>query len=497
MGKSKLQIAEDRTKIAMAEYETKKLGAMTKLLEATDTYWENYVDPREAYLDEYGTEWLPLGASQGQGPYFREAINTEESLAFARAQGRKLAMLNEFAINGYENRVSYVVGTGNQYKVTIPDGVEVSEDLVKQVQDLIDLFHDNNDFDEFEQEMVFRTDRDGECFIRRFPNAFTGAPILRWVEPEDVTAPKPNPQPDESFGIKTNPDDVLEVIAYHINGEWVPAEFITHIKLNVVKNVKRGLPTFHPVRKNFTRAEKLLRNMSIVAGIQAAIAMVREHEGFSKGSVQAFVDDEADFSVSNEVTAKTTRYKKMGPAEIIDAPKGIKYSFPTAGVNAANFVAVLQADLRAIASRLIMPEFMLTSDASNANYASTLVAEGPAHKNFKRLQSFFMKRTRNLVWGTVEDAVTFGLLPETALQLELEVTGPEISIREPKIEAETSEIMIRNKVMSRQTAAEKVGLDWEQEVARMEEEAELDITEPLLPEDAEGEKQEEGLEGEE
>ena len=39
---------------------------------------------------------------------------------------------------------------------------------------------------------------------------------------------------------------------------------------------------------------------------------------------------------------------------------------------------MLQAELRAIAARLVMPEFMLTSDASNANYASTMVAEGPA-----------------------------------------------------------------------------------------------------------------------
>ncbi|MGC4005047.1 MAG: hypothetical protein QM811_18815 [Pirellulales bacterium] len=41
----------------------------------------------------------------------------------------------------------------------------------------------------------------------------------------------------------------------------------------------------------------------------------------------------------------------------------------------------------AIASRLVMPEFMLTGDASNANYSSTLVAEGPALRMFARLQA--------------------------------------------------------------------------------------------------------------
>ena len=48
---------------------------------------------------------------------------------------------------------------------------------------------------------------------------------------------------------------------------------------------------------------------------------------------------------------------------------------------------MLQAELRAIAARLVMPEFMFTSDASNANYASTMVAEGPAVRMFERLQA--------------------------------------------------------------------------------------------------------------
>ena len=39
-----------------------------------------------------------------------------------------------------------------------------------------------------------------------------------------------------------------------------------------------------------------------------------------------------------------------------------------------------------------MPEFMFTSDASNANYSSTLVAEGPAVKMFERLQASMIEQ---------------------------------------------------------------------------------------------------------
>ena len=61
----------------------------------------------------------------------------------------------------------------------------------------------------------------------------------------------------------------------------------------------------------------------------------------------------------------------------------MEYDFPARGLDASSFVAVLQAELRAIAARLVMPEFMFTSDASNANYASTMVAEGPGDEDVR------------------------------------------------------------------------------------------------------------------
>ena len=42
---------------------------------------------------------------------------------------------------------------------------------------------------------------------------------------------------------------------------------------------------------------------------------------------------------------------------------GTEYEFPAAALDAGRYVAVLQAELRAIAARLVMPEFMFTSDA--------------------------------------------------------------------------------------------------------------------------------------
>src|SRR5688572_27876777 len=102
---------------------------------------------------------------------------------------------------------------------------------------------------------------------------------------------------------------------------------------------------------------------------------------------------------------------------IVDAPSGLDYDFPTRGLDAASFVAVLQAELRAIAARLVMPEFMFTSEASNSNYASTMVAEGPAMKMFERLQARMIEQDRAVMWRVVDNAVAAGRLPQNVHEL--------------------------------------------------------------------------------
>ena len=81
------------------------------------------------------------------------------------------------------------------------------------------------------------------------------------------------------------------VLGYYVDGELVDAGEVQHRQANVDFNVKRGLPLYTPVRKNLRRAEKLLRNMSIVAEIQSAIALIRKHRGASRSGIEQFVAD--------------------------------------------------------------------------------------------------------------------------------------------------------------------------------------------------------------
>ena len=210
----------------------------------------------------------------------------------------------------------------------------------------------------------------------------------------------------------TDSEDVESEVAYFVDGQPLDAGQIKHRKANVDLNDKRGLPLFFPVRKNLRRAEKLLRNMSVVAEIQSAIALIRKHQGGIRSGVQLFAAPQAEATVPQPATGRTTSFRRYGPGTILDAQADTDYDFPAAGLDAANFVAVLQAELRAIASRLVMPEFMLTSDASNANYSSTMVAEGPAMRMFARLQADMINDDLEVMWRVVlATAVAAGGLP--------------------------------------------------------------------------------------
>jgi hypothetical protein len=229
--------------------------------------------------------------------------------------------------------------------------------------------------------------------------------------------------------------------------------------------VKRGLPLYFPVRKNLRRVEKLLRNMSALAEIQSAIALIRKHRSAVRSGIEAFVDDAA--SVVPPKSSAATRSRRLAtyaPGTILDAPAGLEYDFPAAGVNAGAFVTVLQAELRAIAARLVMPEFMFTSDASNANYSSTLVAEGPAVKMFERLQATLKHDDSQVMSRVIDNAVTAGRLPaDVRRRVELQITLPSLHVRDQLREAQIEKIAFEKGILSAQTWSQRLGLDYDQE----------------------------------
>lgn len=435
----------------------------TRLSEACDALWDNFVDPREAYAGDAGEWWSPIASGSQYQSSGDPAPISEPQLAELRSECRRLALANEFAINGIENRVSYVVGPGHSYHVTVRKGVEASKDLAMQTQDVLDEFRHENHWQRRQQEIVRRLDRDGEVFLRLFATS-EGRTLLRFIEPDQIASPaKHAGDPTTTFGVLTDADDVESIAGYYVDGQLVDADQVQHRKANVDSNVKRGLPLFTPVRKNLRRADKLLRNMSVVAEIQSAIALIRKHRNASRTGVEQFVANAAD-QVTGRENGSSQSVRFYGPGTILDAPEGLDYDFPATGIDAGSYVAILQAELRAIAARLVMPEFMFTSNAANANYASTLAAEGPAMRMFQRLQASLVEEDCELMWRVIENAERAGRLPANVRrQVEIQITPPTLCVRDPLQEARVNRIAYENGVLSKQTWSQRLGLDYEQE----------------------------------
>lgn len=434
-----------------------------RLTEAVDSLWDSFVDPREAYTDADGSWWRPLATGTQSFGQLGNSFD-ETSLGTLRDECRQLAMANEYAINGHENRISYIVGSGHRYQVTVRRGVDLPEEVVQRAQQEVDDFLQTNRWQLRQQEIVRRMDRDGEAFLRFFVQD-SGRTFVRFVEPDQVATPKERSTDHAaSFGILAEPRDVESVQGYYVDGVLVDADEIQHRKSNVDANVKRGLPLYTAVRKNLRRAEKLLRNMSVVAEIQSAIALIRKHRSASRTGVEQFVANQ-----SSATPTGPTRLTQYGPGTILDAPAGLEYDFPTTGIDAASYVKILQAELRAIAARLVMPEFMFTSDASNSSYASTMVAEGPAVRMFERLQASLMQDDRDVIWRVLENAAAVGRVPVAIRDLvDIQITAPSLHVRDPLQQAGVDRIAYEHGVLSSQTWSQRLGLDYDQEQKNIE-----------------------------
>lgn len=421
--------------------------------------------------------WVPIEMSLSMGTGTSVPYHNEAELGLIREEARWLATCHPFALSAVENRINYTIGTGHSYKVRPRPGQDLGDDLLEAINaELLD-FRERNAWHARQQECQRRFDRDGEVFIRYFePN---GRLVVRFVEPEHVCCPPG--RTDTPYGIETDQDDAETPRAYWVrkgslSQTWdrVDAELIQHRKANVDGTASRGLSLLYSVRTNLRRSWKLLRNMSTVASIQAAIAIVRKHTGTHGGSIQQYVNNLAT-AERTDAEGNQKTYQQFPAGAIVDTPPGVTYEFPAEGIDVAKYVEALQAELRAIAARLCMPEFMLTADASNANYASTMVAEGPAVKMFERLQAEMIWHDYRVLTRALEVAERAGRLPEgTADRVEIDAEGPIVISRDRLKEAQADQILLTQGVVSPQSVAVRHGYDYNEERDLMDQDAERD-----------------------
>lgn len=416
---------------------------------------------------------------------------TKRDYEIARAVCRELARENEYVIGSMETRVSYTVGEGLVWRAVPRDRMAEDRALTLAANDALEAFREQEEMDLVEQEWVRRQDREGSAILRTFANA-DGPPRQRFVELDQLDTPPELPpglslraQHALSLGLEVDSRDVRTVLAYWIREDALEQPtravcdmgmgiaHVHHAKINVDLSDPLGWPTYWPVRRNMARAEKLLRNMSYVAALQAAIALIRKHSNATKTEVEAMLDQHKHLAVTNRTTGQTERFRGVSPGTVIDGGPGVDYEAPVSSVNAANNVQVMDADLRAGAVAVQQPEFIFSGKA-DGGFANLLAAEGPHHKGVKRLQSRNKRPLKKIHWDALKHEVFWGRLdPRVLDRYKLEVDFPDPLVRDHLQQTQRYQILRDRGAISLHTWRAKEGLNPEEEDRHMDREAKL------------------------
>jgi len=412
----------------------------------------------EQIRDPDEDRWRPIGQI-----YWPDAEDLRE-------QARRLVRDNPYACNIINVYRNYVVGTGMRHEI---EPIERVDELVaddrrdsrrRYIAQLWQEFLDVNDWDKGQRrdwEYCVRTWRDGECFVRVF-RAAQWPPRIHFVDPEQVA---PDPRTGEpSEGIETAPDNVEEVLAYHLvykdRHERVEADRMVHTKINVDSNVKRGVSLFAPIIESLKRFHSWLEVELIHRKLASSIVLVRKHSQSYPGAVGPYAQGLED----------SRRPLKLMPGTVLDV-QGFDLEFLSPQTHFADASLLGRMILLSIAAGAGLPEFMLSADASNANYASTLVAEGPAVRHFAAWQRFFMGQWQKLFALVMREAEWLGLLERgESRHWRLQITPPPLAVRNRHEEAQADALYYDRGALSARELARRDHADPERMVRERREE---------------------------
>lgn len=438
------------------------------LMESLCDYVGELVNTNEAYFDNVtGQPWLPVGGYGPESDIMTWPFRNESQLALIRNKARIQWHKNPYAQDLLLNLQSFTVGTGHKYTSVMRRGDDIgnkpAEQLRLRLGEFLTALLKLNKWRKRQSENVLRYHRDGESFTRMFPQD-SGMTLFRFIEPGCVYTPPQFSAIDHfDFGIETLEDDVETNVTFFVDKEPIPAYDVQHRKANVDMNFKRGLSSLYGIDEHLDRSYRLLRNMSTVVEIQSAIAMIRKHRKTS-GAVENFAARNASFTRQNPLSGNNENFQRIRPGSVLDVKEGSDYEFPAVGLKPGAPVEVLGAELRAIASSKSLPEYMIGSDASNANYSSTMVAESPAVRFLQGEQANVIESDLELIWAAVEVAINAGILkPETVTICDIQAEAPNLIMRDPLALAQANEIYFQIGATSLQTICSGLDLDYEQE----------------------------------
>ena len=303
------------------------------------------------------------------------------------------------------------------------------------------------------REHARRTWRDGECFVRKFATD-DGPAEVRFVDPErigcvaghesyDGLVPQPGDAESPRAYLKRTADGQLD--------ERIDAAEMLHSKVGVDSNELRGRSVLEPLAACLERYDSWLDIELQARKLQASIVLWRK----VNGSPQAVADSAAGPSLGMGM-----RREAVAAGTIVTTGATTDLQFLQPQTNFGDAVPLGRMLLLSAAAAGGVPEFMLTADASNANFASTMVAEGPAVKLFQTHQRWLAGELTRLWRWIIADAVDAGRLPSDTLdRVAPRWTFPDLVTRDRPAERHADVELVQAGILSRAEVARRDGVD--------------------------------------
>lgn len=373
-------------------------------------------------------------------PYYED----ERDLERMRNQMRMLGTFTSVAVGAMQALQVYTVGGEWEFTIEASKGYEPSAALIAEVQIILDRIMEKNAWmADLDLEVHDTSREDGEALLSGYATD-DGLTDFRLINADCLREPGRKAELNEwldfdpqttswTFGVATLFDERMGRVdhekhaGYHIvyddsGQEWdflpswpqdvgdddLDGKFAHLIKRNSPRPAKRGVSDYYPVLVDLEREDKLHENMSVGAACLAAIAWIEEMPpNATREQVTSQLSAAMD-SISSAITARRggeRQVNRMKPGTVLKTSAGRKYlGGPLGQPNTHLWVDVGGAIKRRIGHRWHFPEFMMTGDASNANYASTLVSVSPFMQARMADQKFYVSHFRRIFWKALKIA---------------------------------------------------------------------------------------------
>jgi len=299
-----------------------------------------------------------------------------------------------------------------------------AESQTPAVKEFWDEFWILNKMDLRKKEIVRRGIRDGEVFLRYFEEAKKPLSV-RFMNPAWIHEPDDKVVKNVTHGIETDPEDIEVVLNYYYKNKPIPAEEVQHIKILTDSDDTRGRSFLEPMLESLEMYKKWLKDRMKLNEIRNTVALIKK----IKGTPAQAANVVAKYPTTRKTNEDgTTLAKAPKNVSVFTTNQNVDYELKSPNLQAADVQKDGRALLLAISAAGGLPEFMVTSDASNGSYASTMIAEGPAVKEFEDWQDFFGHHFKEMFRRVIKYGIEIGRIPEKE------------DIEEEEIDAKTGEV---------------------------------------------------------